>query len=396
MFKLLFLLSIIIANHICYSQVRKATIVVEKNISINSSHSKLPIIEPFIAVSSVNNSHMVTAAIVVDVPNDPGTSRRFIPSFISIFTTFDGGQNWLQHDLKMKMAGDPWLSIRPDGKVLLTLLAMYDSIEGLQLAYYSSADGGKVWTNELRSLGKGFDHQTMDIDKQGRIYLTAVQEKKDETGKAKSYVYLNYSDDGISFQKQPGLFLPNDSARFTQTIKILPDGSVMIPYFDMHRSASFFSKRKAWFVKTFNAGKTFSKPGLITGINSPDLAIVAVDTSQLYTNRIYYLKNTGKETTVKGPAIHFSDDMGESWSNEILIDRVAEEKFIRRAPQMTVNKNGVLGIAWIDRQEDPERKKNNVWFTASIDGGKSFLPKVACVEYNDSVIFFIITNRPKY
>jgi Neuraminidase (sialidase) len=371
---------ILFSGNSCYTQANKPAIQVGKNILIKSNQPSLPITEPFLAINPGNSNHMVAAAIVSDIPNDPGSTRKFMPSYMTIFTTFDGGENWMQHDLRMKMAGDPWLCIRPDGRVLLTLLGMYDSLTGTHMTYYSSGDGGRTWTTEIKSLGSGFDHQTMDIDNGGRIYLTAVQEKKDTTGKARSYVYLNYSDDGISFQESPSLLLPNDLPRFTQMIRILPDGSVLIPYYDMHQGAVFVEKREARVVKTTDAGKTFSESYLITSINSPDLATIGIDTSSLFKNRIYYLNTTGKGTIITGPSIHFSDDMGKTWKGEIIVDSVRHEKFIRRAPQIAVNKNGIVGICWIDRQEDSERKKSNVWFTISTDGGKTFLPKVKVSE----------------
>ena len=63
-----------------------------------------------------------------------------------------------------------------------------------------------------------------------------------------------------------------------------------------------------------------------------------------------------------------------------MIDTVADEKFLRRAPQIAVNNKGIVGVSWIDRQADPEKKRSDVWFTVSTDGGKTFLPKVKVSE----------------
>ena len=41
---------------------------------------------------------------------------------------------------------------------------------------------------------------------------------------------------------------------------------------------------------------------------------------------------------------------------------------------IAVNKEGVIGVAWLDDRNAPDHKGYDVYFTASIDGGVSFLP----------------------
>jgi hypothetical protein len=44
---------------------------------------------------------------------------------------------------------------------------------------------------------------------------------------------------------------------------------------------------------------------------------------------------------------------------------------------MAVNHQGVLGLTWYDARHDPAGKCFRLYFTASLDGGKSFLPNAS-------------------
>jgi len=39
-----------------------------------------------------------------------------------------------------------------------------------------------------------------------------------------------------------------------------------------------------------------------------------------------------------------------------------------------VNKDGVIGVSWLDGRDDPTGRCYGVYFTASLDGGDTFLP----------------------
>lgn len=40
-----------------------------------------------------------------------------------------------------------------------------------------------------------------------------------------------------------------------------------------------------------------------------------------------------------------------------------------------MNRDGVIGIAWYDGRNHPDRACLDIYFTASLDGGESFLPE---------------------
>src|SRR3712207_588288 len=52
------------------------------------------------------------------------------------------------------------------------------------------------------------------------------------------------------------------------------------------------------------------------------------------------------------------------------------EVVFRRTPSVAVNKDGVVGLTWYERRKEAGGECQHLYFTASLDGGKSFLPQV--------------------
>ena len=73
-----------------------------------------------------------------------------------------------------------------------------------------------------------------------------------------------------------------------------------------------------------------------------------------------------------------SADKGRTWSKPQRINDNAREQGgpvdFRMTPVVHANKDGVVGIAWYDRRDDPSHRCWKQYFTASFDGGATFLP----------------------
>ena len=69
----------------------------------------------------------------------------------------------------------------------------------------------------------------------------------------------------------------------------------------------------------------------------------------------------------------YSDDRGESWS---VPTRVNDNQRLARHEEamLSVNDQGVVGVAWYDRRHADAADCYDVYFSASLDGGESFLP----------------------
>jgi hypothetical protein len=72
-----------------------------------------------------------------------------------------------------------------------------------------------------------------------------------------------------------------------------------------------------------------------------------------------------------GVLVRRSDDRGELWSEPLRLNHSQAARSF--TPSITVNKDGVIGVSWY---EIHNKSCFDVYFTASLDGGKTFLPEV--------------------
>jgi hypothetical protein len=72
-----------------------------------------------------------------------------------------------------------------------------------------------------------------------------------------------------------------------------------------------------------------------------------------------------------GVLVQRSDDRGESWSEPLRLNH--SETADSFTPSIAVNKDSVIGVSWY---EIHHKSCFDVYFTASLDHGKTFLPEV--------------------
>ena len=72
-----------------------------------------------------------------------------------------------------------------------------------------------------------------------------------------------------------------------------------------------------------------------------------------------------------GVVVQRSEDRGESWSEPLRLNH--SEKADSFTPSIAVNSEGVIGVSWY---EIHDKTCFDLYFTASLDSGKTFLPEV--------------------
>jgi len=72
--------------------------------------------------------------------------------------------------------------------------------------------------------------------------------------------------------------------------------------------------------------------------------------------------------------ITHSDNKGETWSEPRRIDIGTPPESLISKPEIAVNRDGVVGVTWFDLRDAKRSGDYNVYFTASVDGGETFLP----------------------
>jgi Neuraminidase (sialidase) len=74
-----------------------------------------------------------------------------------------------------------------------------------------------------------------------------------------------------------------------------------------------------------------------------------------------------------GVLVQRSDDGGESWTEPLRLNH--RDTADSHTPSIAVNKDGVIGLSWYERHD----KCLDIYFTASLDSGQTFLPEVQSV-----------------
>jgi hypothetical protein len=75
----------------------------------------------------------------------------------------------------------------------------------------------------------------------------------------------------------------------------------------------------------------------------------------------------------------WSADRGKNWSSPVAVGSASGAKDLparQGVPMVAVAPDGVLGVAWFDGHLAPDHRGYDVYFTASADGGRTFLPAV--------------------
>lgn len=172
-------------------------------------------------------------------------------------------------------------------------------------------------------------------------------------------------------------FTPSNLNINAEGLAILADGSFVLSYTEFQRdvdgfvSAGILERRRPWVQVSSDQGQTFSIPFFVTE-SCGGWSFLAADTSNGPARGRLYLVCRDRE----GSAIllHHSTDRGNRWSDPIPVESPAGSGTTRSHPQIGVNKNGVVGVSWIDNRQDASGRCHALYFAASLDGGKTFLP----------------------
>lgn len=353
-----------------------------------SRDGDLPHAETMIAANPQNPKNIIGGAITA-TRADGGWACR-------AYASLDGGATWRFSDFPEQVefgGGDPQIVFTPDGTAVFLALT-FGSVKddtgrergGMQV--YRSTDGGLTWTRS-QSICCSHDHPQTAVDMTtgrfaGRIYIGTLHDYP---------VYrvsiLRSDDGGRTFVG------PVEAANGGGTIginvvstSVLPDGTLLVPYVDFEFKPE---KRKEhgpvssnlWLVTSTDGGLTFSKPTRVLtytmnidvteSFGAPSVATNSI--SSRFPANVYVAyadSSSGK------PRVLFSrsTDRGKTWSKPVPLTSTVPEHTMQYMPTMAVNKDGVVGVFWYDTRHSPDGSQFHVYFTASTDGGESFLEPV--------------------
>ncbi|MCG8327667.1 MAG: exo-alpha-sialidase [Chitinophagales bacterium] len=337
-------------------------------ITIKSQFEGLPVVEPHISAHPTNNNHLLIAAMVVTDISQPYQSCR-----LSSFVSTDGGINWKEttHDY---WGYDPWTAILPDGQTVMSWLGTPEKFKHqFPIQFFSSVDGGASWSKEIQSFPAGHGHDGTKITAMGDdFYFTTVRFNQDMSAD----VVLYHRHKAGPFSEVATIRGQGVRLNFCEPA-ILSNGTVIVP------SSHFLEK--VW-VQTYNPKiAELSDKHLISvqpgGAKGYMRMLADANEHSPFKNRIYFVRALGSRQQYEGVWLNYSTDQGESWSKDIRVDHFENGLPSKAmAASIAVNQDGIIGISWVDSQHDEVQEKHDVYFTVSVDGGKSFQPPVRVTQ----------------
>jgi hypothetical protein len=390
-----FLLAAGTAAHYALAQdAGKSRIVVGPNILV-SRDGDIAHCETMIAANPRNPKNLLGGSTVMFHPDGGGANKPYV--------SFDGGSSWedivLPHEAENE-SGDQQVGFGISGTAYFVSLSLSPKSPGMQ--FYRSEDGGRTWGKPI-DLGNHHDHEMLITDYTygpyaGRVYITDETDvpgsREMETMEMKRRVVLfRSSDDGRSFIGPIEVARGNNTGLAAQNLLVLSDGTIFIPM-DEYPNYNVNKDADTWhmvFSTSSDGGVTFSPVQTIGNIyfggsktlrkqqrsgrvDQMGMPAFAVDTEGKFRDRLYasWIQLEGERFRL---VLSWSADRGKTWSKPKLVDPNISADASQYQQMVAVNPEGVLGVFWYSTEGFPKGDQFHVYFTASTDGGETFLPK---------------------
>ncbi len=358
-----------------------------------SRDGEVPHTELMVACNPKHPKNLLGAAITFTRPDGRTACKTY--------ASLDGGYTWsdssFPEQIHFKEGGfDPQVAFGLNGTAYFCALANYRENDGTvrsAIHFYRSEDGGITWGNKT-DFGPDYDHEQMVVDHTsgkyaGRVYVGAAY----GTHPVSVVGVIRSEDDGKTFIGPVDFANGGGSIGLSvANMLILSDGSLFVPYGEYALTSSETSITNAFqFVMSKDGGVTFSSPQKIQGQQIPKMdqrikesregnfarvgyPMFAVDThSGDYKDRLYTVwpdARFGKPRLL----FSYSKDRGNAWTEPKLINPDTPEWSSQYQPMIFVNHKGTLGLMWFDTRGSNKNDRYELYFTASLDGGESFLP----------------------
>ncbi len=351
------------------ADAQRSSIGVGPDRPVQAVGPSIPISEPFLAANPHDPRHLVASAMVV-------AAVRPYRIDCAVFSSRDAGESWSRVDLGLPVCANSWVTVASDGAALLTTLASRG-----ELLAYRARDGGNQWDVPVRSFGRGYDYpKIIHRPDRGEVYVVSGRAVRITTpdrrsgGEERYGIMVARSLDGGATFPDTALLLPSMMNMEAQTPVVLGDGTLLIPFTEHGTlDGRRLERQRSWLLASRDGGRTISeRRAVAVGCDQRQgWASLAVDTSRTtHRDRIYWLCVRRDEPGVR---VQHSDDAGRTWSSWVRIDQ-HEDAAVVGLPVMAVSRNGTLGVMWLRREATARGPCHSLFFSASLDGGASFLP----------------------
>jgi hypothetical protein len=315
-----------------------------------------------------------------------------------VYASSDGGKTWepTLGGEELVNTSDPACVYGPGGEAYY-VASLLPRGERRRMKFYRSKDGGRTWGPA--TIFTYMDRQYVFADttsgpNHGRIYVNG----NNRADPVSDVVMFRSSDGGASFAgpaKRSG-FGEFDANEMGNGV-VLSDGTVVILFSETKKDVRGKGERAAnnliRVVASTDGGETLSpavtvaerfleggRKSLVNSHVAP-LPVLAVDGSNgPFKDRLYAAwgdQRTGRTEIW----LSYSGDRGKTWSPAKPVNDDRPRPFGEYGPDnsmpaVAVNAAGVAAVSWYDRRDNPDNLGWYVRFTASNDGGETFLPSV--------------------
>jgi hypothetical protein len=349
---------------------------VQQSVPISVDELAARHVESWLAVNPRDPQNLIAASMVL--------GQRI---GIAIYATFDGGNSWVRASRPSESLSaniDPAIAFDADGNAFLVTS---------DVAVWKSIDGGRNWGPAIKVPGHGYDRPFIGCDLSkgrfhGRIYVAA---KMPITvfGHPGTSVLAATSSDGRGFSfHYPHLILPDPQRELLNVpagLIVTPEGKLVIVLqtFSLKNIGKVLAEGIYSIIVSEDGGQSFSEPVKaakfhVFGHREEGKSIfangggrIAMDRSSGPRHGWMYLTWLDAVRGYYHVMASVSSDGGKTWSRPVRVDGNVSATDTTN-PAIAVNEEGTVGISWNDRRNDRTDRCYQVFFAASVDGGKSF------------------------
>lgn len=361
------------------NRARAAGITVGENVHVSAAHPDLGHYETHAAAHPTDPARLLATAIIYTKPRR-GTL---------VYASNDGGRTWTiaLEGGPLTDTGDPALAYGPDGSAYFTALAARGhpleqvpakpahAWDGRKTILWRLPAGATRWEPPVTMRFADREYVVVDSTggrNHGRIYLTG------DPRPLSGFVVLASTDGGRTFT-DPGAESDHRGASIGNAV-VASDGTLIGIYADPEHVRA---------VASTDGGRTL-RPSVIVdrfvraggrkdarNNNVNHFLHLAIDGSGgAYKDRLYAAwpdRRSGRSEVWFAS----SSDKGATWTPaRTVTDNPTDDKNDQFMPTLAVNKDGVVGLLWYDRRDNPDNLSYYARFSASLDGGKTWRPSV--------------------
>ena len=367
-------------------QAQQLKITIQSSTFVGKAGAGKTFIEPHLASDPRNAQKLVAASFI-----ERTTSENSSSNAIAVFTSSDGGQNWKTQHIPCNDCTDPWVTITPQGMIYLITLGHppnTTSRKGEPLLIFTSTDGGLTWSKTPQSIAGIYDGPRVIAAPDGSIYLLVASAARDHQNKSRFGIMLARANPGQPTLQVINHIFPSNLNLNSDGLALLSDGTLVITYQDFQRKTNKgfrgrkgrLKTRRSWAMVSYDKGKTFSVPLLLSEDCGARPSSLVVDQNGPFKDYLYCpsrsknLKEVLLFTAPKDPSAP-----AEVWTKS-RIKAQNTKGFVYSEPLIAVNSAGIVGLTWWELQNSSGNKCFQLYFTASADGGKTFAQPIKITQ----------------